>query len=458
MPELQRPLRILHVNTIDLGGGAAGSAWNLFQAQRARGEESWLAVGIKRSDDPSVFRIPRALPSTLWPRLCRVSARVVTPLEFVPGVWRMRHWLNIAADGHYGIEEALGHEHFHYPGTYRLLNLPPERPDILHLHNLHGYYFDLRALPWLSRRLPVIVNLRDAWLLGGHCAYSVGCERWRTGCGECPHLDLYPAVRRDATSDNWRRRRRIFARSRLYVTAPSQWLIDRAKASTLGGVEYRMIPNGIDLSVFNPGSRLVAREALDVPKDAHIVLLSSHSRYKDYATMEAALTRLKPIGASSLIFICLGATAGSKRVGEGQLIGVPVVENPARLAQYYRAADVFILATHDEAFGKMIVESMACGTPVVATAVGAIPEIVEDGTSGYLTPQADSGAMAEAVQRLLQDAALSTQMGAAAAQRARQFGLDKQVDAFMTWYREILDYNDGKPHAFKGSFRKGSAE
>jgi glycosyltransferase involved in cell wall biosynthesis len=383
---------------------------------------------------------------------------MVTPFEFVPGVWRMRHGLNNAADGHYRIEQEHGYEHCHDPGTYRLFNLPPERPDILHMHNLHGYYFDLRALPWLSRRVPVIVNLRDGWLLGGHCACPIECERWRTGCGDCPHLDGYPAVKRDATAVNWQRRRAIFARSRLYVTAPSQWLMDRAQASTLNGVEYRMIPNGIDLTVFNPGNRSAAREALALPQDAHIVLLSSHSKFMDYPTMETALARLRSIGRSPLLFICLGSKAESRRIGEGQIVSVPVVEDAARLAQYYRASDVFLLAKKYEAFGKMVAEAMACGTPVVATAVGGIPEIVEDGTSGYLTPQADSGAMAEAVQRLLQDAALRTRMGAAAAQRARQFALEKQVDAFMTWYREILDHNDGKPQAFKGSFRKGSAE
>jgi hypothetical protein len=50
-------------------------------------------------------------------------------------------------------------------------------PDIVHCFNLHGSYFDLRALTWLSRRLPVIVDLRDAWLLSGHCAHSFDCER-----------------------------------------------------------------------------------------------------------------------------------------------------------------------------------------------------------------------------------------------------------------------------------------
>src|SRR3990172_6801419 len=84
-----------------------------------------------------------------------------------------------------------GREDFNFPGTAALLELPGRTPDALHLHNLHGGYFDLRALPALTARVPAVLSLHDAWLLSGHCAHSFDCGRWETGCGECPALWIY---------------------------------------------------------------------------------------------------------------------------------------------------------------------------------------------------------------------------------------------------------------------------
>lgn len=109
-----------------------------------------------------------------------------------------------------------------------------------------------------------------------------------------------------------------------------------------------------------------------------------------------------------------------------------------RMALYYQAANIYAMPALVESFGKTITEAMACGTPVVATAVGGIPEQITDGSTGYLVPMSDVGAMAEAVQHLLGDEDLSKSMGSAAAEHARRnFGLDRQVDSFLSWYSEV---------------------
>jgi hypothetical protein len=105
--------------------------------------------------------------------------------------------------------------------------------DIVHCYNLHGGYFDLRILPALSRRQPVILDLRDAWLLSGHCAHSLGCDRWRSGCGDCPDLGLYPSLPRDGTAFNWRRKQQIFSNSDVFVVTPSQWMLQKVRESML---------------------------------------------------------------------------------------------------------------------------------------------------------------------------------------------------------------------------------
>ena len=118
-----RPLRILQVSTADRAGGAERSAWNLFEAYRARGHASWLAVGYKQGDDPDVSLIPRIYDQTPWRRYCRTLRERLEPYHEVPGVWRMRRWLDAWENPRREIEKRLGIEDFNYPGSHRLLHV-----------------------------------------------------------------------------------------------------------------------------------------------------------------------------------------------------------------------------------------------------------------------------------------------------------------------------------------------
>src|SRR5262249_38731490 len=131
------------------------------------------------------------------------------------------------------------------------------------------------------------------------CSHSFICERWQTGCGRCPDLTLYPAVRRDATAYNWRRKQRIYRQCRLHVATPCRWLMDKVERSMLAPAvaEGRVIPNGIDRDIFRPGDRRGARSRLGLPADAHVLLFAANrwiraSTARDYPTMREAVGRV----------------------------------------------------------------------------------------------------------------------------------------------------------------------
>jgi glycosyltransferase involved in cell wall biosynthesis len=433
-------LRVLQVCTKDLGGGAELSAWNLHRMYRRMGHTSWLAVGKKLSDDPDVLEIPRLEPGNSWTRFFRRlqaarGGQLPRPARKVLGTLA---WLGEPARF---IDERLlaDAENFQYPGTRRLLTLPPLPPTLLHCHNLHGNYFDLRLLPRFSRVLPTILNLRDEWLITGHCAYTMGCSRWRTGCGACPDLTIYPPLQRDSTAFNWRRRARIFARSRLYVTAPSQWLLDRATASMLPALDRRVIPNGIDLDVFCPGDRRKAREKLRIREDARVVVVAVHNRFKDRSLAEAATARLEPSPRGApLLFLLLGPAGEGRPHGAGEIRYAGFVKEPSLLADHYRAADVYLHTSRAEAFGKTIIEAMACGTPVVAVGVDAVREVVEDGRTGIVVPSREPEAVAAALQAVLAEPDRADHLGAEARRTAAsRYGLDQQARSFLSWYTEV---------------------
>lgn len=427
-------LRILQVNTSDAGGGAERISHGLFRGFRNRGHRSWLAVGRKVGSEDGLLQIPHTegwIDAACHAVGDLLGGKARSLLHRLGRPQRLWNWWR-------GIED------FHFPGTSQLPYLPPERPDLLHCHNLHGHYFDLRALPGLSRMMPVVITLHDAWMLSGHCAHSLSCDRWRTGCGSCPDLSIPPAIRRDATAENWRRKQAIYASSRLFLTTPCRWLMARVQDSMLapGVVAGRVIPNGVDLSLFKPGDRAAVRRELGIHLDAEVLLFTANgirqNTWKDYRTLRKAVARLAE--KRPVLFLALGESAPSERIGLGEIRFVPFEADARAVARYYQAADIYVHAAAADTFPTTVLEALACGIPVVATAVGGIPEQVRDGESGFLVPQGDAEAIASALERLLGDLEVRSRMGEAASVDARErFDAENQVTQYLDWYREVLD-------------------
>jgi glycosyltransferase involved in cell wall biosynthesis len=434
-------MRILQVSTFDRAGGAEDIAYGLHRAWLERGHDSHIAVGVKRGDDPRVLTIPNLKTR---PRLARMAYPLETRLrQNEPNGVRAARALAVATDPRRYSEVLRGHEDFDFPGTSRLLGLPPQRPKVVHAHNLHGGYFDLRELPHLSAAVPFLITLHDEWLFTGHCAHPIGHERWRQGCGNCPQLDTYPAVFRDATAWNLQRKAAIYERSRLHLAGPSQWLMDRVHDSVLRPaiIEARVIPNGVDLATFAPGDRTEARRALQLPEDGPIVMFAAYQArsnpFKDYETL-ARMAEILGQSGEAVTLVCIGEAAPPRQTGSARLLHVGHQSSPVDLVPYYRAADAYVHATKADTFPTTILEAMACGTPVVATTVGGIGEQVVDEVTGLLTQPGDAAALAEAVRRVVGDAALRDRMGVRAREEAtRRFDGTRMIEAYESWLREL---------------------
>ena len=171
----------------------------------------------------------------------------------------------------------LGLNSIHALGTWSLLRDPWfVWADVVHLHNLHGVAFSYLALPALAARKPLVWTLHDMWPITGHCGFSLGCERWRTGCGRCPHLEVYPYAARDATRWEWRWKRAAVNRARPRLAAPSRWLCHLADEAFPTLAPAHHIPYSIDTGVFRPRSPADARSTLGLPAD-RVLLLSAAS-------------------------------------------------------------------------------------------------------------------------------------------------------------------------------------
>jgi len=428
------------VNTTDQGGGAAQLALNLVEEINAAGHKARLGVRAMTGTSEQVFEIDNDGARHGWARLCAKALRQSGGGQRLARVLG-RPWSSARI--------LLGHEDFDFPGTWHLLDDPSKRPDLIHLHNLHGHYFDLRALPWLSLQIPTVVTMHDAWLVSGHCSHGFACERWRTGCGQCPDLSIYPAIRRDASAYNWRRKRRIYSQSRLHVVAPSQWLMQKAKDSMLAPAmdSSRVIPHGIDLSIFRAGDRAQSRMDLGLRQDGTILLFAAkgirNNMAKDYPTMRHSFEILSGQRRQNrLLFLALGEEGPSEYIGASELRFIAHSSDRLALAKYYQAADLYVHGAKAEAWGLTITEAMACGLPVVASAVGGIPDQVTDGQGGFLIPGGDAARMAERIGNLLDDESMRVDMGRRACQRAeREFGMDRMTRDYLNFYEDILAHH-----------------
>ncbi len=445
MPNRKR--RILQVTTTLDGGGAGNMVWRLTQELRARGHAVDVVVGFARKPRPGVRRLANetrgnGLSRWLW----WLEGQLQPIVGRRRGAFRLQRVLRHLAMPQNALDWLRGWEVYGFPGTQELWSGAGPQPDVIHAHNLHGGYFDLRALPDLSRAVPVALTLRDTWLFSGHCAHALGCDRWKTGCGQCPDLRLYPALLRDGTARNWKLKQAVFQQTRLFVSTPARWIAQRLGQSILAPavVEARVIPNGVDLNVFQPGPRLAAREALGLPKDCLVVLfVGEHGAlnpYKDVATLRAALTQLSQREGGA-VAVALGGPAVSERLGSLELRSLPYEGDAALVARYYQAADIYAHPARADTFPGSILEAMACGLPVVASRVGGIPEQISDGETGLLVEAGDASQFAARLARLWDDATLRARLGAQAAAHARQhFDVRRYVSDHEQWYEDILSW------------------
>ena len=400
-------LNILHISESDADGGAARTAYAIHSALRSSGHVSRMLVGRKETHGDEVRRIKR---NRAWRGLDRVTGA--------------------------GLDR-VGLQYVFYPSSIAVARDPWFRAaDVVQLHNLHGSYFSFTALPYLTRRRPVVWLLHDQWAMTGHVAYSLDCERWRTGCGSCPYLAEYPPLGRDTTALLWRLKRAVYARSRLTLVVPSQWLLELVRASPLlDRFALRHIPNGIDTAHFTPRPAAAARRRLDLPVDRRIVFFAAadlEERRKGLHLLVAALRRL-----DEPPLLLLAGNGEAPRDVETRSLGM--VRDDAVLAEAYRAADVFAVPSVAEVLGRTAQESIACGTPCLAFDRGGVTEVVRHLETGYQAAFGDVDSLAEGLRVLLGDAELCARLSESCRRIAvDEFGLERQLGRYVELYEEVL--------------------
>ncbi|MQA67427.1 MAG: glycosyltransferase, partial [Alphaproteobacteria bacterium] len=336
-----------------------------------------------------------------------------------------------------------GMQYLWYPSGRHLIRHPwVTGASTIQVYNTHGGYISHRLLPALARIAPVVWRLSDMWAVTGHCAYSGPCERWREGCGACPDLVAYPPVPVDTTAWLWRIKRRIYARARPVIVAPSSWLERIAKESPLfAGLKVHCIPNGVDRSIFRAIPKAAAREVLGLPRDRKLLLYSAHvltgNPRKGSADAEEACRHLAERTECDVVLLGFGGEGWRGRIPQ-RVHPLGFISDERLLAAAYAAADVAIAPSTVENLPNSILESMACGTPVVAYDTGGISDAVTDGKTGVLVTPGDAAALGDAAARLLADDDARDRIAQAGVDRiATRFDAAREARAFLDLHTSL---------------------
>lgn len=273
------------------------------------------------------------------------------------------------------------HAFYSHIATLRLIRyLDQFRPTIVHLHQIHGHYLNIELLiSYLKRKkIPLIITLHDCWLLTGHCTHfsKVKCDKWKKGCGNCPQTREYPvSLLFDKSASNWRRKKRVFdSLDNVTFVCVSTWLEKLAQESYLRGKDILTVYNGIDTNIFSSDN--IKRD------NKKFVILGMAGKWLEKENEEASTYLINAAENEEDIEIWLIGT--NKKFQSTCVKTIEYISSQEEIAKYYSRADVFVNLSHEDSFGLVSAEALACGTPVVCYNATALPEIVgENGECGY---------------------------------------------------------------------------
>lgn len=347
-------VKILQINSVCGIGSTGRIATDIHQTLKEQGHESIIAYG-------------RGIPMN-----CESSIRIGSKYDNYAHVALTRIY-----DKH-GFGSTKATEIF-------IEKIEEFRPDIIHLHNIHGYYINIKLLfDYLKKAdKSVVWTLHDCWAFTGHCSHFdfIQCSKWKLGCNHCPQKNNYPSsLFIDNSKGNYKVKKEIFTGIKnMTIITPSTWLANLVKDSFLNEYPVKVINNGIDLEIFsNMNSDFRERHKLK----NKFIILGVANIWEEKKGFNHFLELSNNIKGNEII-VLIGLTEAQKRICPENIIGITRTNNIKELAEIYSAADVFVNPTLEDTFPTTNLEALACGTPVITFDTGGSVESI-DGSCGIV--------------------------------------------------------------------------
>ncbi|CAB3816097.1 glycosyltransferase family 4 protein [Achromobacter mucicolens] len=340
-----------------------------------------------------------------------------------------------------GVEKVLSLQSQLYSNGMHMRRMEAFREaDLVHYHIIHSGFLSMQSLPAMTAEKPSLWTLHDPWAMTGHCIHPFSCQRWKTGCGQCPDLKTDFAIQRDTTALNFRLKRMAYRRSNFEILVASSWMENMVRQSPLmDGVPVHKVPFGLDLDFFKPGDQAAAKARLGI--EPHRLVLCFRSVVNDFKGLQYVIEALDRL--QTQVPICLLTLNDKGRIEKFkdrfQVVELGWTNDDSVMQDVYSATDLFLMPSLADSFGLMAVEAMACGKPTICFEGTALPEVVFTPEAGLAVPSRDSAALAAAMERLIGDPQERLARGARSRQLAEQhYDIRLQAERMVDVYERVV--------------------
>ncbi len=411
-------MNILEINTMDIEGGAAKVAWRLKTYLEKSSNQVSMFVKHKYSNDKNVYEINSLNSiSNFFLKICGKDIWSALQNKFRP---------LLAND-------------VEFFGTDKILNTTQfKNADVVHCHNLHGQYFDIKTLEKMSAKKPIIWTLHDMWSLTPHCAHTTS-DKVVDGFFTCNSLSDYQDIAWDNSKHLSSVKKETYKNSKFEIVVPCLWLKEKVEKSALAQKNIHVIPNGIDTSIFKSGDKIQARMELGLPKDKKIMLFAANGGLEN---IDKGGDLVKEIAQKfqndkNVIFLVIGEN--SERIDKN-CIFFKYEKDESKMAKYYCASDLLLFPSKAETLPLSILESMSCGTPAICSNVGGISEIIDHRQNGFLMTERSDEQISAGIKWFFDQDTNSRKavIERGAEKIQKNFSIESMIDGYMKLYSEII--------------------
>lgn len=416
-------MKVLQINTVCGSGSVGKITVDIYETLRERGEEAVIFYGR----DQASGNVEGAV-------------KIGSKLDFY-----LHAFLGVAlGKGGFGSRKY----------TQQMIErIKKEKPDVIHLHNIHGFYLQIEVLFEFLKKagIPVVWTFHDCWPFTGHCAYFdySGCDKWKTGCIGCAnHIKAYPYSIRDYAKQSFFRKTKAFLGvENLTIVTPSYWLADLVKKSFLKEYPTQVIPNGIDLEKFHPQVLTPGSKDQKPPRERYgigkkYMILGVANVWEERKGMEyfIKLNQLlakegeSELNSDNTVIVLVGLSKKQKKNLPSKMIGIERTNGVEELAALYTAADVYVNATLEDNFPTTNLEALACGTPVITFATGGSMESIDD-SCGIVTKRKDEYGILESLKEMKKHPRTSQ----ACVRKGEEYDRKKRFLEYIELYEKVVE-------------------